>query len=1043
MMQVWTGGSGPFHEHPMRPIGIPALLLTVWMPAAPAPAQDAPFTGEIVVVLDDAVFQAVEADGVTRFHGLDDEIPAVLPRPLSLELSCVTGRWDRVWGVALSLNQADHRGRVLKALIEPDRVRFVVQMKMEGDPWVAGGRGEYAIDLRREGNALAGAYAGTYRGRRVRGAASGQILPPRPSIPPGFVPAAPGEHPRILFRRSDLPGLREKAETPFGKTQVEAMRAATDDPVALGMLWQLTGDRDWAHRAAEATGRLIALGDQAGPSDLPHAVGERLAAAALAYDLCYDAWAEEMREQVLGYLVHFAERTILRPQHLSAKMNFSPASHYQAVVRGGGGMAGLAFWGERGPEPVPPVDPGVEPAAIVSPRGFEAGDGVPVVPLVPDRSPDRWLFLGPFPFATAEDVLVSIGGAGRARPSLGTEVECRGEVRAFEPLDASVLETVHGGIDVPAMLRGASTVTVCLYTVLEVETKMLARFVAGHPSASATLSGRPLVDDDYLAIAPGLHPFLIQFSIGGPWGTLRPRFVPVTPERAGRVLAARRDEYRAALEDWRDDRAEWERTGGFHPHLMRLFALGERQMARYAAYAVGDGGWQTEGESLTLLSCPIALAYAHGYRNMFGRLPSPRPDLSHFAPRYVMQTVFPGGGRRPIALSDSLSDGTLAPRHYARAFTVTEPVFQPAVHWAWDRALESTEPWLDGADADGESRAIRDAAGPGAGQDAAFALVAYPLGRTPGHPEGILPRAWAAPTRGGYIFRNAWRGADDIITQVFLKSLPANAWSHPTAGSIRLYGLGHVWGDDGAGNPKAGSRWFENVVLLPDDPINADLGARVTRLATRPDGSGAITFDLKDVYSGAKRVRDAGGREQTARLTDQMFRVLREHLVDLGIAGMRSVAVDYGGASGAPALLAVVDRVSGGGRKLWTWQVPGTDREKPDVAIAGRSFTLRHGDVSLRVTFAAPSGVRLERVTGMRRVRLTDGREVDAPLDAVQASGADGKAGDFFAVMTLQRGAAPEVLIDGDGLAAVVRVGRQVVRFDGDSIVMKGEAGGK
>ncbi len=335
---------------------VPTVAVLFSLAAGPASAAEPPFTGEIALELDDAVFQAVEADGVTRFHGLDDEIPAVLPRPLVLDLSCVTGTWDRVWGVALSFNQADHPGRVLKAEIDPDRARFVIQMKIEGDPWVAGGRGEYAIDLRRDGSRLQGAYAGTYRGRDVKGLASGEILPPRLLFPAGFVPAAPGEHPRMLFRRSDLPALRQKAETPFGRPLVAAMKAATDDPVAMGMLWQLEGERAWAERARQAADRLIALGGQAGPFNLPHAVGERLAAVALAFDLCYDAWTPEARAKVLGYLIHYAERTILRPQHLSRKMNFSPSSNYHAAVRGGGGMAGLAFWGEAGPAPEPPPE---------------------------------------------------------------------------------------------------------------------------------------------------------------------------------------------------------------------------------------------------------------------------------------------------------------------------------------------------------------------------------------------------------------------------------------------------------------------------------------------------------------------------------------------------------------------------------------------------------------------------------------------------------------------------------------------------------------
>jgi hypothetical protein len=672
---------------------------------------------------------------------------------------------------------------------------------------------------------------------------------------------------------------------------------------------------------------------------------------------------------------------------------------------------------------------------VAPPEGFRPGDGVPVVALDPARSPDRWLLLGPFPFIAAEDVLKPLGGSAAARPVDGTKVFCRGESRAFKPLEARFVDAARGGVDVQRLLEGTTGSTLHLYTVIETARPVLVRFAAGHPNATVHLSGRRLTDDDFLEIGPGRHPLMVRFAIGTPWGTVRPRFAPVTAERVWKVLAARQSEYRASLEDWREDQAVWERTGGFHPHLMHLFTLGERQMIRYFQYALGDGGWQTEGEAYTLHSCSVALAYAHAYRTMFGRLPSPRPDVSRFAPRYVMQAVFPGDGNRPIALSDSLADGTLDPRHYARAFSVTEPSYRPAVLWAWDRRLEVGDEGEGGTLLEDDIWAMASACG-GEGQDAAFAFVNRPLDLAPRNPTGILPLTWAAPTRGGYIFRDGWKGADDVVAQVYLKALPPNGWGRPTAGTIRLCGLGHVWGDDGAGNPKAGCRWLENVVMLPDDPINEGLGARLTHRETRPDGSGVIAFDLADVYAGAKWVQDAEGGERPARLTDQMYRVLREHLDDLGIGGMRSVAVDYGGSGGVPALLAVVDRVTGGGRKIWLWQVPGREREKPEVTIEGRAFAFRHGDVSLRATFVVPADVSLERVRGERWVRLPEGGSGEVMLDAVQATGAEVTNGDFFVVMTLQRGPAPEVKVEGEGLRAKVRIGRQVVAFDGKKLVL-------
>src|SRR5437868_1781993 len=47
---------------------------------------------------------------------------------------------------------------------------------------------------------------------------------PWPAPVPGFKAPQPGEHPRLLFRKSDLPRLRQQAQTPEGKAILERLR---------------------------------------------------------------------------------------------------------------------------------------------------------------------------------------------------------------------------------------------------------------------------------------------------------------------------------------------------------------------------------------------------------------------------------------------------------------------------------------------------------------------------------------------------------------------------------------------------------------------------------------------------------------------------------------------------------------------------------------------------------------------------------------------------------------------------------------------------
>ena len=297
-----------------------------------------------------------------------------------------------------------------------------------------------------------------------------------------------------------------------------------------------------------------------------------------------------------------------------------------------------------------------------------------------------------------------------------------------------------------------------------------------------------------------------------------------------------------------------------------------------------------------------------------------------------------------------------------------------------------------------------------------------------------MPKTWAATTKGGYVFRNRWRDGDDIVAQVFLKSEGEGGWSHPDGGSVRLQGLGRVWADQGLGNSKAGSRWFENVVMLPDDEVNA--GSRAVRTFYQADpetGSGAVSMDMNIIYSGRETYVDRKGAKRSRPLVDNTFRLLRGNLRDLGIRGMRSFGVDYSGRSGAPAAFAIVDRIAGGGRKVWMWQLA-TRPEDTAVSIEGGRFTIRQGGASLVGTFLAPEDVKLELASGAQDIHLKYGNRGERSLHAVHAVGGP----EFFVVMTLQRGPAPEVRAAGRGLGARVTVGDLAVSFDGERIVFGG-----
>lgn len=207
-----------------------------------------------------------------------------------------------------------------------------------------------------------------------------------------FVPPAPGEHPRLLFRKGDVPALRAKAQTPLGKETVarlkfllgggEAMPTEynPNPPVNIGpkgpgqlkpgaftvshaagfgLLYQLTGDAKYADLARQCLDKVFE-----GQVDLDEryswkrpGTGFRLGyvhqAVAIAYDLCYEAWPEDYRQKVVreiqtnrpGAMTSDSELSL---ETLVAAENYPPASNHYGAYIAGPGFVALALRGDPG-----------------------------------------------------------------------------------------------------------------------------------------------------------------------------------------------------------------------------------------------------------------------------------------------------------------------------------------------------------------------------------------------------------------------------------------------------------------------------------------------------------------------------------------------------------------------------------------------------------------------------------------------------------------------------------------------------------------------
>ncbi len=269
---------------------------------------------------------------------------------------------------------------------------------------------KYTIDI--DGHLLDAAFVGTYQlavavagkepvnlagsfdGRWSEGVTAVAAKPDnRPWWTPvkDFQTVQAGEHPRLLFRKSDLPALRKKAETPEGKAMIARLRAQLNGgdgetlPTSLnkslkaytnkeilplgtytmshaagyGLLYQLTGDKKYADLGKQCFE--LALKGQRDRDDRyswkdPNEAlraGPMLGFYALGYDLCYDGWDEATRAKfgkaIANYHAGLEESDTRTNMDLETLVRGSmpPASNHYGMQVGGAALALLAVTGEK------------------------------------------------------------------------------------------------------------------------------------------------------------------------------------------------------------------------------------------------------------------------------------------------------------------------------------------------------------------------------------------------------------------------------------------------------------------------------------------------------------------------------------------------------------------------------------------------------------------------------------------------------------------------------------------------------------------------
>lgn len=987
-------------------------------------------------------------------------------RDLYLGGAVEDGRLGMLLGTAPDFNRGMHRGRVLEGALTEGSL--LIEVAVSGDPWIPGGRGEYRVRLQPAGeDRFEGTFEGVFqritrRGEpiseiKVQGAARAELTPPL-SPAEGFTAPAPGEHPRMLMRVDDRERLRELARTPLG--QVLARRVLnSDNIIALGLAYQLTGNRDYAMRAIPTVREMMADESPGAFYGSDGAYAKRVGDIVQAYDLCYTAWPEDFRNEVTAYLARRADTMLFRPNTVTTKTNWSPNSNYSGHFNGAGGLAGLAIFDKKGPRPTPPVNPGNQAVVIRPPEGLDVSTikNAPVSAMTPGIMPQTWLYAGPWPNPDQDmtDLPAAMGGQANATPGEGTEVKFGETTLTFTRRGKDIFwDRADGrpeGMNLELMAATDKTFnsTNFFFTILRVSEKVTVQFrqeSGGGHSSWFWLSGHRIHDGDFLVLEAGDHPMMIrtQFHRINPWGKswLRPNFQPVTDEQVKEGLQGSQILYGLARRQYEEDLAYWEANDGASAYYHWLKLCGVLKATDYHRYKFGDGGFQVEGEGYTSVGVDMPLLFETAFRNTFGHPSTGRPDVSHFGPRYIAQTIYSKNGVVGHQ-SFSLTDGTIPASRWSLAFPSVPAEWRGASLWAWNLAMgiENGGVGRSALERGDDAGFINQVAS--SGGSAAMLLLFYPFDLRPQHPEGIIPRVWEARTKGLYVFRNGWNGSDDIVAQLFLKSEGEGGWANQDGGSFRLFGLGVPWSVRGNGVGKTRERAAETVVVLPENPeINTGMRAMRKAFEAGEDGSGLIVADMNLIYASARTEPDRQGNPRRLSLVDNRFQLRTQNFADSGITGLRSLGVDYSGKSGAAGLFVLTDMIEGGKSKLWSWQLP-PQVTREQVTFTDNGFTIRQASGVLRATFISPAEIEIgfsDRTFSRIPAQDRATQQQQYRLHAIHATDRnDPSNGRFIVVVTLDADKTPKVTTTTrEARRTTVEVGGQTVVVTPDGKVSFG-----
>ena len=278
---------------------------------------------------------------------------------LFLDLNCQQAQCEsKIYGFAPKYNRdVEHQGTV-EVKTGDNAWKIKVNLEVRPNPFeMKAHTGIYELEVVPfKKNLLIGNYRGKLNDRLLIGKVTGSIKPQWIETIDNHQPLKSLEHPRLVFRASQLEEVRTKAQTATGKAILARLQQSLNQKIyyqgyglnggshAAGHCFlallnqdQQSADQGW-QIAQKAIKQSKGVNGKGNPRVLE--LSQLVTGIAIAYDLCYPLWDQAQRKSITRWL---ASRSVKLVQGGGANWNNNTVSNWNARTRSAAGIGALAI----------------------------------------------------------------------------------------------------------------------------------------------------------------------------------------------------------------------------------------------------------------------------------------------------------------------------------------------------------------------------------------------------------------------------------------------------------------------------------------------------------------------------------------------------------------------------------------------------------------------------------------------------------------------------------------------------------------------------